>query len=135
MPVEDHLRRDEECRPPLSWDEAGEQGDQCPVRPGEAGSADLASKDCHLVAQHKDLGVLGERVPPRQSKEFDGAMDESVQEREQHGAAASPTPSWLVKVVASSFWTLQANQRGVQQPRPPVLAVLVWIKKSDEPRA
>jgi len=58
MPVEDRLRRDEEWRLPLLWDEAGEQGDQCPVRPGEAGSADLASKDCHLVAQHEDLGVL-----------------------------------------------------------------------------
>ena len=52
-------------------------------RPGS--SADLASKDGHLVAQHKDLGVLRERVPPRQPKESEGAMDESIQEREHHG--------------------------------------------------
>jgi hypothetical protein len=57
MPVEDRLRRDHEWRPPLPWDETCEQGDQCPVRPGEAGSADLASKDRHLVAQHEDFGV------------------------------------------------------------------------------
>ncbi len=82
MPVEDRLRRNEECRPPLSWDETCEQGDQCPVRPGESGSPDLASKDRHLVAQHDDLGVLGDGVPPRQLERSKGAMDQAVEERE-----------------------------------------------------
>jgi hypothetical protein len=60
---------------------------QCPVRPGEAGAADLASKDCHLVAQHKDLGVLGERVPPRQPEESEGAMDQAVEEGEHQASS------------------------------------------------
>ena len=77
MPVEDRLRRDHEGRSRLLWDEAGGQGDQCPVRPGEAGSADLAAKDRHLVAQHKDLGVLRERVRPRQPEGPEGAMDQA----------------------------------------------------------
>ena len=85
MPVEDRLRRDEECRPPLSWHETCEQGDQCPVRPGEAGAADLATKDRHLVAQHEDLGVLGDGVPPRQLERSKGAMDQALEEGEHHG--------------------------------------------------
>ncbi len=85
MPVEGRLRRDEECRPPLSWDKTCEQGDQCPVRPGEAGSADLATKDRHLVAQDEDLSVLGDGVPPRQLERSKGAMDQAVEEGEHHG--------------------------------------------------
>jgi hypothetical protein len=50
MPVEDRLGRDEECRPPLWWDETGEQGDERPVRSAEAGAANLASKDRQLAA-------------------------------------------------------------------------------------
>jgi len=84
MPVEGRLRRDHECRSPLSWDEISGQGDERPVRPGEAGLADLASKDRHLVAQHKDLGVLGERVLPRQLERSEGAMDQAVEEADQH---------------------------------------------------
>jgi hypothetical protein len=103
MPAEDRLRHDEECRPPLPSDEAGEQGDERPVRPGEAGSADLATKDRHMVAQHEDLGVLGEPVPPRQLERSKGAMDQAVKEGEHHGEQPLPT-------VAGSFWTLQVQQ-------------------------
>jgi hypothetical protein len=35
-----------------------QEGDQCPVRPSEAGSANLASKDCQFVAEDQDLGLL-----------------------------------------------------------------------------
>lgn len=60
-----YIRLVEEVHPPLSWDEAYEQGDERPVRPGEARSADLASEDRQLVAQDQDLGVLGEHVSVR----------------------------------------------------------------------
>jgi hypothetical protein len=87
MPVEDRLRRDEEWRLALLWDETGEQGDQCPVRRGETGAADLATKDRHLVAQDQDLGVVRDGVPPRQANESEGeaAMDQAVEEGEHHG--------------------------------------------------
>jgi len=122
MPVEDRLWRDHECRSPLPWDEAGEQGDQRPVRPGEAGSANLASKDRHLVAQHEDLGVLRERVSPRQLERSKGSMDQALEEGEHHGVAASLTPSWQVKTVAGRFWTLQgAISRQLARLQPAII--------------
>jgi len=36
------------------------------------------------VAQHEDLGVLGDGVPPRQPEESEGAMDQTVEEGEHH---------------------------------------------------
>jgi hypothetical protein len=48
VPAEDCLRRDEERTPALK---ASEEGDEGTVRPGEAGTGDLAAK-------HKNLGIL-----------------------------------------------------------------------------
>jgi hypothetical protein len=48
----------QERAPPLTRDKTGEQGDERPVRPAEAGPADLAAQHCQLVAQGEYLGVL-----------------------------------------------------------------------------
>ena len=63
VPGEDRLRPDEERSPALPRDEAGEQSDARPIRSGEARTAHLAAQHGQLVAQHQDLGILGERRP------------------------------------------------------------------------
>jgi hypothetical protein len=65
--------------------EASERATSARSDQGEAGSADLATKGCHLVAQDEDLGVLGGGVPSRQPKESEGAMDQALEEGEHHG--------------------------------------------------
>ncbi|MDP1819866.1 MAG: hypothetical protein Q8K58_08265 [Acidimicrobiales bacterium] len=103
VPIEDRLRGDKERRPPLARNEVREQSDERPVRPGEAGPCELATEDCELVAQHQNLCILGEAVRREKSGEPEGAVNKAVEERERHSEAASPGPSWLVKVLAVSF--------------------------------
>lgn len=85
VPAQDRLGRDEERRPALSVDEACQRGDECPVRPGEAGSGDLAA-DRQLVPQHQDLGVLGYGVHAVDRQGFYDATKETVEEAERHAS-------------------------------------------------
>ena len=97
VPAQDRLGRDEERRPALPWHEPGQGGDECPVGPAEPGSCDLAAQDGQLVAEHQDLGVLGDGVHPVDAQELDDATDQAVEEAERHGAAGSLVRSCLVK--------------------------------------
>ena len=97
VPVQDRLGRDEERSPPLPRDEAGEQGDQRPVRPAEARPGHLAAQHGQLMAQHEYLGVLRQAVHPVDAEELKGASGEAVEERQGHGPAAWPSASSLVK--------------------------------------
>jgi hypothetical protein len=98
MPVEDRLRRDEERRPPLAGHELCEQSNECPVGPGETRSGDLATKYCELVAKHKDLGVLLDVVHSVDAHESEGAVNQAVEEGEDHGQGASPKAFVQVKL-------------------------------------
>ena len=70
MPAKDCLGRDEEGCPPLTRDEASEGTDERSVRPGKAGTADLALEYGELVAQHEDLRFLRHRVHPVDANRF-----------------------------------------------------------------
>ncbi len=103
VPTQDRLGRDEERHPALPVDEACERGDECPVRPGEAGSCDLAAKDQHLVTHHQDLGVLGDGVHAVHRQDLDDATNKTVEEAERHGSARSLLGSFLVKLGIALF--------------------------------
>ena len=81
VPVEDGLGRDQERTPPLTRDKTGQQGDERPVRPAEAGPADLAAQHRQLVAQDEDLGVLRDGAHPVDTDELEEAAQEPVEER------------------------------------------------------
>ena len=90
-----------------------------PVRPGEAGSADLARKDRHLVAQHEDLGVLRDGVPSRQLERSKGAMEQAVEEgRKESSPASSLADSILAgqgggrKLLDPSRWRRAGTRAG-----------------------
>ena len=97
MPAKDRLGRDEEGCPPLTGDQASEGTDERSIRPGEAGTGDLALEHGELMAQHEDLGVLGHAVHPVDADRLCDATDEAVEEGERHGRRASPSSSCLVK--------------------------------------
>ena len=80
VPVEDRLGRDQERAPPLPGHEAGEQGDQRPVRPAEAGPPNLASEHRQLLAQDGYLGVLRQGVHPADSDEPEHPTDQLIEE-------------------------------------------------------
>ena len=75
VPAEDCLRRDEERSPELSGYEFGQEGDEGTVGPGEAGTGDLAAEHGQLVAQNKDLGVLGRSIRPVDANDLEHASD------------------------------------------------------------
>ena len=133
MPAQDRLGRDEERRPALLGDEPRQGGDECSVRPGEAGSCDLAAKDRHLVAQHQDLGVLGDAVHVVDRQELEDPTDQAVEEAERHGRhdrcsnparssrdrVVGPFTSSMVAVIESSWFscaTRWSPARGVMRP-------------------
>ena len=95
--TEDGLGRDRERSPPLTGDEAGQQGDgeEAAVRPAKAGPADLAAEHRQLVAQDEYLGVLCQGVRPVAS-DSRAMRAELVEEGEGHGSAW-PRASELVK--------------------------------------
>ena len=97
VPAKDRLGRDEERHPPLPWDQALQSGDERPIRPGEAGTADLPAQHGELVAQHEDLRVLGDVVHPVDAGQLDAASDQAVEEAERHRAGASSSAPSLVK--------------------------------------
>jgi hypothetical protein len=59
MPGEHGFWRDEERCPSFSRYETGEEGDECPIRPGEAGTSDLPAQHDELMTEYENLGVFG----------------------------------------------------------------------------
>jgi hypothetical protein len=93
-PVEDRLRRDDERCPALSGYESDQEGDEGTVGPGEAGTGDLAAKHGQLVAQDKDLGILGRSIRPVDTKDLEDASEQTVEEGQGHeGSLAEGVPS------------------------------------------
>ena len=71
-------------RPAFSGYESGQEGDEGTVGPGEAGTGDLAAKHGQLVAQHKDLGILGRSIRPVDANDLEQAPEQTVEEGEGH---------------------------------------------------
>ena len=86
MPAKDRLGRDEEACPPLTRHEAGQGAYDRSIRPGEAGPADLPAEHDQLVAQHRDLCVLGHSIHPMETDHSDDTLDNAVEERECDGS-------------------------------------------------
>ena len=97
MPSKNGLGRDEEGRPALTGDHESEGTDNRSIRPGEAGTGDLALEHGELVAQHEDLGVLCHRVRPVDADRLEDAPDEAIEKGEHHGQRASSSSTCLVK--------------------------------------
>jgi hypothetical protein len=81
----------------LPRDEAGEEGDQGSIGPGEPGTGDLSPQHGQLVAQHEYLGVLGGWFHPMDADQPDDAANRAVKEGKRHELRAWPSTSWLVK--------------------------------------
>ncbi len=81
---------------PPTGHELGQGGDERPVRPLEAGTGDLGAQNGELVAQHKELRVLGDGARAADSDQLDDLTDKSIEEAERHGAAAASSASSLV---------------------------------------
>jgi hypothetical protein len=96
-PPEDRLGCDEERRPPFARHQSCQSSNECSVRPRQAGPGDLTAKDSQLLTENEDLGVLVDGVHPVDPGELDQATEQTVQERERHGAGSSPDRSCLVK--------------------------------------
>ena len=92
MPAKDRLGRDEERCPPLTRNQPSEGTDERSIRPGEAGTGDLALEHGQLMAQHEDLGVLGHGVHLVDADRLGDATDEPVEEGERHGSASLAEP-------------------------------------------
>ncbi len=80
MPAEDGLWRDEERTPALPRHEASQEGDESTIRPGEAGTGDLAAKHGQLVAQDEDLGIFRRGIRPVDAHDPEDAPHETVEE-------------------------------------------------------
>lgn len=108
MPGEHGFWRDEERCPSFCRYETGEEGDECPIRPGEAGTGDLPAQHGELMTEYEDLGVFGHGFHLMHADGLEYATRQAVGERKPHGGRACPCLSWLVKPVWCS-WTLQAS--------------------------
>jgi hypothetical protein len=77
VPSEDCLPRDEERPPELSGYESGQEGDEGTVGPCEAGTGALAAQHSQLVAQNKDLCILGRSTRPVDANDLEHESTES----------------------------------------------------------
>ena len=57
----------------------------------------LAAEDSQLLAEHQDLGVLGDRFHPVDAQELNDAANQAAEEAEHHGTVASMSRARLVK--------------------------------------
>jgi hypothetical protein len=80
VPTKNRLGRDEEGSPAFPRYEAGEQGDQGSIGPGEAGPGDLAAQHGELMAQHQYLGILSCGIRPMHADQFEDAAGQPVEE-------------------------------------------------------
>ena len=86
-------------------DQTGEQGDECSIRPGEAGTGDLTAEHGELVAEDEDLGVLGHGVHPVYPDDLEHPPDQPVEQGQPHGGEIGrPRLGW--SSLASRCWTL-----------------------------
>ncbi len=77
---------------PGPGDQPPETGDQCTVLWLQGPTLDLATKDCHPVAEHDDLdGQIGV-LRPLQTEEQHGPTEGEVEEREGHGPFSRSHP-------------------------------------------
>jgi len=82
----------------FSRNKTGQEGDEGPVGPGEAGTGDLPVQHGQLVAEYEDLRVLGRGIHPMNANDLHDAPDETVEEGQGEERQASPSVSWLVKL-------------------------------------
>src|ERR1035437_7494969 len=85
VPTQDRLGRDEERSPAFSRNKTGQEGDEGPVGPGEAGTGDLPVQHGQLMAEHEDLRLLGRGIHPMDANNLNDAPDETVEEGQGHG--------------------------------------------------
>jgi hypothetical protein len=76
VPAKDRLRRDEERSPALSGYEAGQEADERPIGPREAGTRDLATQHSDLMAKYQYLGILGGRIHATDAKYLKDSSDQ-----------------------------------------------------------
>lgn len=80
VPAQQGRRLDEEVPVTPAGEQSCESRQHRPVRRLERRSVDLASEDCHLVAQHDDLdGEIG-FTSANESDELEGAAERQVEE-------------------------------------------------------
>ena len=85
MPAQQGRRLDEEVSEAVAGEESCESRQHRPVRRLQRRSVQLASKDCHLVTQDRDLdGEVGVTAED-ESDELEEAAERPVEERESHG--------------------------------------------------
>jgi len=120
IPVEDRLRRGEEYRPPLAWGEAGERA--ISARSDQVKRAQLTRQQRTTIWWRKtrispffaNVSLLANLSAPK-------ARWTSRYRNESATASSLPNPSWQVKAVAGSFWTLQDGRPRIPgcRTRPP----------------
>src|SRR5664280_2657488 len=98
VPTEDCLWADEERSPVFSRNMTGQEGDEGPVGPGEAGTGDLPVQHGQLVAEYEDLSVLGRGIHPMDANDFNDVPDETVEKGQGHDQQASLSLLWLVNL-------------------------------------
>src|ERR1019366_9077256 len=109
VPAQDRRWADEERSPVFSRNKTGQEGDEGPVGPGEAGTGDLAVQHGQLVAEYEDLSVLGRGIHPMDANDLNDAPDGTVEKGQGHDQQASPSVLWLGEPGRGGFWPL--NQR------------------------
>ena len=82
----------------FSRNKTGQEGDECTVRPGEAGTGDLPVQHGQLVAEYENLSVLGRGIHPMDANDLNDAPDETVEKGHGHDQQASPSLLWLVNL-------------------------------------
>ena len=87
----------------FSRNKTGQEGDEGPVGPSEAGTGDLPVQHGQLVAEYEDLSVLGRGIHPMDANDLNDAPDETVEEGQGHDRQASPSVLRLVKLGQGVF--------------------------------
>jgi hypothetical protein len=101
-PAQQSFWSDEEAPESTTREQSYESRQHRPVRRLERRSVDLASEECHLVAQHDDLdGEIGV-ASANESDELEGAAERQTEEREGH--------CWMLAALGSR------RQRGGRRP-------------------
>jgi hypothetical protein len=84
VPTQQSFRSDEEASESSAGEQPCEPSQHRPIRRLQRRSLDLASVDCHLVAQHDDLDSEVRVTAPDQSDELEDTAERPVVEREGH---------------------------------------------------
>jgi TIR domain len=84
MPPQDRVRRDKEARPAPARKRAAQQRQQCTVGGAELGPRDLAVRHLELVAEHRDLDVLGVLASQAPKQHANEPARHEVEEGQSH---------------------------------------------------